>query len=34
MKRLQLSPFITHKLHIRGFVYDVDDGNLYEVSAD
>lgn len=34
MKRLQLSPFITHKMHIRGFVYDVDDGNLYEVSAD
>lgn len=33
MNRLRLSPFITHKLHIRGFVYDVDDGNLREVDA-
>ncbi|MFM8848688.1 MAG: beta-class carbonic anhydrase [Actinomycetota bacterium] len=34
MKRLHLSPFITHKLHIRGFVYDVDDGHLHEDSPD
>ena len=33
MNRLRLSPFIAHKLHIRGFVYDVDDGNLREVDA-
>ncbi len=28
--RLQHSPFILHKDHIRGFVYDVDDGLLKE----
>ena len=32
MKRLELSPFIIHKDHIRGFVYDVNDGLLREVS--
>lgn len=32
MKRLELSPFIIHKNHIRGFVYDVSDGLLREVS--
>lgn len=32
MKRLELSPFIVHKNHIRGFVYDVTDGLLREVS--
>lgn len=30
IKRLQLSPFIPHKDHIRGFVYDVDTGALTE----
>jgi len=29
--RLQHSPFIRHKDHIRGFVYDVHDGRLHEV---
>lgn len=32
IKRLALSPFIIHKNHIRGFVYDVSDGLLREVS--
>lgn len=32
MKRLELSPFIIHKNHIRGFVYDVNSGLLEEVS--
>jgi carbonic anhydrase len=31
IKRLQLSPFVAHKDHIRGFVYDVADGRLHEV---
>jgi carbonic anhydrase len=31
MKRLKLSPFVTFKEHIRGFVYDVVDGKLHEV---
>ena len=31
MQRLQLSPFIAHKNHIRGFVYDVGTGLLEEV---
>jgi len=30
MKRLSMSPFIKHKMHIRGFVYDVTDGLLHE----
>ena len=34
MKRLRLSPFIVHKVNIRGFVYDVDDGTLHEVDGD
>jgi hypothetical protein len=25
-----MSPFIKHKMHIRGFVYDVTDGLLHE----
>lgn len=29
--RLQLSPFVQYKDHIRGFVYDVADGHLHEV---
>ncbi len=32
--RLQLSPFVLHKDHIRGFVYDVADGRLNEVQRD
>ena len=32
MNRLMLSPFIKHKAHVRGFVYDVTDGVLHEVS--
>ena len=31
MNRLHHSPFILHKDHIRGFVYDVHDGRLHEV---
>lgn len=33
MKRLAMSPFIKHKLHIRGFVYDVEDGLLLEAPS-
>ena len=31
MQRLEMSPFIAHKDHIRGFVYDVHDGLIQEV---
>lgn len=31
MQRLRLNPFLVHKEHIRGFVYDVTDGHLREV---
>ena len=31
MNRLQLTPFVRHKDHIRGFVYDVTNGRLNEV---
>lgn len=31
IERLQQSPFVPHKAHIRGFVYDVADGRLHEV---
>lgn len=34
MKRLQLTPFVQHKDHIRGFVYDVTTGRIDEVTAD
>ena len=34
MRRLHLSPFIPHKDHIRGFVYDVLTGLLHEVAAE
>ena len=34
MQRLELNPFVLHKDHIRGFVYDVTDGLLHEVSND
>ena len=33
IRRLALSPFVAHKDHIRGFVYDVGDGLLHEVEA-
>ncbi len=33
MQRLRMSPFITYKEHIRGFVYDVTDGLIHEVAA-
>jgi carbonic anhydrase len=34
IRRLQLSPFIRYKDHIRGFVYDVSTGLLDEVGRD
>ncbi len=34
IKRLVLSPFIPHKDHIRGFVYNVETGRLEEVGQD
>ena len=34
IRRLHLSPFIRHKEHIRGFVYDVATGLLDEVGRD
>jgi carbonic anhydrase len=30
IQRLHLTPFLPHKDHIRGFVYDVTDGKLHE----
>jgi len=33
IKRLQVTPFISHKDHIRGFVYNVTSGLLEEVIA-
>lgn len=32
IQRLYMTPFLPHKEHIRGFVYDVTDGLLHEVS--
>jgi carbonic anhydrase len=32
VRRIQADPFIPHKDSIRGFVYDVTDGRLREVS--
>jgi carbonic anhydrase len=32
IRRLQVSPFIQHKEHIRGFVYRVEDGHLDEAA--
>ena len=32
IRRLQVSPFISHKDHIRGFVYQVEDGRLVEAT--
>lgn len=34
IRRLRMTPFVPHKEHIRGFVYDVDTGRLTEVHAD
>ncbi len=34
MRRLGLTPFVPHKDHVRGFVYDVTSGVLHEVQAD
>jgi carbonic anhydrase len=31
IRRLRISPFVAHKEHVRGFVYDVDTGRLHEV---
>jgi carbonic anhydrase len=31
IRRLMLTPFIPHKDYVRGFVYDVDTGELHEV---
>ncbi len=33
MARLQITPFLPHKDHVRGFVYDVETGRLNEVDA-
>lgn len=33
IKRLQMTPFLLHKEHISGFVYDVTDGLLHKVEA-
>ncbi|MFM8311631.1 MAG: beta-class carbonic anhydrase [Ilumatobacteraceae bacterium] len=33
INRLRHSPFVRHKAHIRGFVYDVADGRLHEVTG-
>src|SRR4051794_9461864 len=32
IRRLQVSPFITYKDYIRGFVYQVEDGRLVEAT--
>jgi carbonic anhydrase len=34
IQRLRMTPFIQHKEHIAGFVYDVTDGLLHEVEPD
>jgi len=34
MRRLELTPFVPHKDHVRGFVYDVSTGRINEVSFD
>ena len=31
IRRIQMSPFVRHKDNVRGFVYDVDTGQLHEV---
>jgi len=32
MSRIQASPFISHEESVRGFVYEVETGRLYEVT--
>ncbi len=34
MQRVALTPFLPHKDNVRGFVYDVEDGLLREVTGD
>lgn len=34
MRRLSTTPFVPHKDHVRGFVYDVATGRLHEVQPD
>lgn len=34
MRRLDMTPFVPYKDHVRGFVYDVDNGMLNEVQLD
>ena len=34
IRRIAMTPFIPHKEHVRGFVYDVDTGVLNEVHPD
>lgn len=34
IRRLRFSPFVVHKSHIRGFVYQVEDGRLVEATLD
>jgi carbonic anhydrase len=34
MQRVMVNPFVAHKDHVRGFVYDVTDGLLHEVTVD
>ena len=34
MRRLDMTPFVPHKEHVRGFVYDVDSGQLNEVTLE
>lgn len=34
MQRLHMTPFLPNKEHIRGFVYDVADGRLHEVTLE
>jgi carbonic anhydrase len=34
MRRLQMTPFVPYKDHVRGFVYDVETGLLHEVTLD
>ncbi len=33
MRRIRTSPFIAHRDNVRGFIYDVDTGELGEVEA-
>lgn len=31
MRRIELSPYLAHKVHLSGFVYDVESGELHAV---